>query len=235
MNPLWVGNRKELPDWCSGLAVRQGGTMPLGVFGIIKPDAREMLIRGGEWVYFDHSYFDRGWHRSNFRAIRNQLHLTHLLDRPTDRFAKWGVEIKPWRRSGAEVVVIPPSASQTAVYGCDAWKDEAIYRLMACTDRPILVKAKDDKKPLEKWLETAWAVVTYASVAGVEAALAGVPVFSTQNCPSCPINAGALEDIEHPMYAENREQWAASLTYASWNWEETKSVKWKDYRYELCE
>lgn len=233
MNPLWVGNRKELPDWCSQMAYKQGGKMPRGVFGIINPDAAEMLRNGGEWVYFDHSYFNRGWSNSTFRAIRNGLHLTEQLDRPTDRFATWGVEIKPWRKSGGPVVVIPPSETQAKVYGCGGWLGQTVDILDTATDRKIVVKPKESPKPLAQWLEEAWCVVTYASTAGVEAALAGVPVFSTKHCPSHPVNAGELRDIEAPKYADNREPWAASLTYACWHWGEVANVKWDDYRYEM--
>jgi hypothetical protein len=234
VKPLWVGNRKELPDYASELAARQGGRMPQGVFGIKFPDAKRLKDAGQEFVYFDHAYFDRGWHRGNFRAIRNGLHLTSPITRPDDRLKRWNVQIKPWKKSGSEIIVIPPSETQTAIYECKDWLPATLDKLKLATDRRIIVKAKDDKRLLQFYLDTAHALVTYASVAGVEAAIAGVPVFATENCPAWQVSAGPLDRIEKPVYAENRHQWACGLAYASWNWDEMKTVKWDNYRYETC-
>jgi len=234
MKPLSDVNRKELPDFCRKVSKKQGGGMPEGIFGIKFPAAKEAIAAGRDFVYFDHSYFNRGWHTGNFRAIRNGLHLTELIDRPSDRLKKFNVVIEPWRKSGREIVIIPPSDTQTSVYECHDWLINTESKLSQITDRPVTCKSTKNTS-LRDFLSDAWAVVTYASVAGVEAALMGVPVFSTEKCPSWPINSGKLDDIETPEYPDFREQWASGLCYASWNWSEIESVKWGDYRYEtLC-
>jgi hypothetical protein len=233
MRQLWVGNRKELPGFAEDISRRQGGQIPRTAMGLLNGQAKECMASGKPWIYFDHAYFNRGWHNSNFRCIRNGIHLTKMLDRPTDRFKKHGVVIEPWRKTGREIVIIPPSDAQTAIYGNTMWLLETESRLCHLTDRPVVCK-RSKQSALRDFLRDAWAVVTYASVAGVEAALMGVPVFSTENCPSWPVNAGTLETIETPVYSEAREQWAAGLSYASWNWEEMKSIKWHDYHYETC-
>jgi hypothetical protein len=233
MQRLWVGNRKELPAFASQCAARQGGSIPQPVMGILNGDAIRCIKEGGEWIYFDHAYFNRGWHRSNFRVCRNGLHMTEQLIRPPDRFDRTGYEVEPWRKTGREIVIIPPTDAQMAVYGNHEWLLRTETRLCEITDRPVTCK-RDKSTSLRQFLDDAWAVVTYASVAGVEATLMGVPVFSTEHCPSWPVNSGRLEDIETPTYADNRREWASSLAYASWNWDEMKSIKWDDYRYELC-
>lgn len=232
MRPLWVGNRKELPVFAEQIAQRHGGKMPPGAFGILNGYAKRYLDDGDDFVYFDHAYFKRGWQESNFRAIRNGLHLTKMLDRPKDRLDKWGVKIEPWRKSGTEIVIIPPSDAQKAVYGCDDWLIGIEAKLAEITDRPVTCKASKNSA-LRDFLVDAWAVVTFASVAGVEAALMGVPVFSTERCPSWPICAGPLERIDTPEYSDARAEWAASLTYATWNWDEMERVRWEDYNYEI--
>lgn len=231
MTPLTVWNRKELPDYARSLANKQGAKMPHPAYGILDGVARALRGRGKEWIYFDHSYFNRGWHKGNFRVIRNGFHLTKILDRPDDRLKKFGVEIEPWRKTGREIVIIPPSQAQIAMYENDSWLVETESRLSQITDRPVTCKTSK-QTPLRDFLVDAWAVVTFASVAGVEAALMGIPVFSTDQCPSWPIS-GSLENIESPNYAENRREWASSLCYASWNWEEMPQIKWDDYHYEM--
>lgn len=232
IRPLYDGNRKSLPDFCFYAARKQGGSMPQGIFGIKDGKAKEALDNGHQFVYFDHSYFQRGWHRHHFRAVRNGLHLTEMLDRPDDRMKRFGVTVEPWRKTGREVVIIPPSVAQMQVYGNHDWLMQTESRLSQITDRPVTCKTSKETS-LREFLSDAWAVVTYASVAGVEAALMGVPVFSTDRCPSWPVCAGPLENIETPAYADFREKWAASLAYASWHSDEIERVKWGDYHYEM--
>jgi len=231
VTPLTVWNRKELPDYARELATKQGAQMPHPAYGILDGTARALRGRGKEWIYFDHSYFQRGWHRGHFRCVRNGFHLTKLLDRPDDRFKKFGVEVEPWRKTGSEIVIIPPSAAQIAMYENEDWLIKVESRLCEITDRPVTCKTTK-VAPLRDFLSDAWAVVTFASVAGVEAALMGIPVFSTDQCPSFPVSAGELDDIETPTYADNRREWASSLAYASWSWDEMPRIKWHDYHYE---
>lgn len=177
----------------------------------------------------------RGWDKKHFRAVRNNLHLTEIFDRPDDRMKKFKVEIEPWRKTGREIVIIPPSEAQINAYDDHGigkpWLMKTESLLSQITDRPVTCK-RSKEISLRSFLVDAWAVVTYASVAGIEAAFMGVPVFSTEKCPSWPINAGRLEDIEKPVYVDFREKLAASLAYASWHTDEIEKIKWNDYRYE---
>ena len=187
------------------------------------------LLAGKDYLYVDHAYFHRGWGNRNFRLIRRNQHLTHVLDRPDDRLKKFGVEIQPWRKDGRTVLVIPNSWAQMERFGEKEWLAQTLERLKRLTDRTVIVKRKKDG-PFQEYLRDAWAVVTWGSVAGMEAALAGVPVFSTDRCPSWPVNAGPLEQIESPEYPE-RHAWACSLAYASWNLGELSLINLKDYNY----
>ena len=226
------GTRKQLAAACATICTEQGGTMPEAIFGIRDGKVKAAREAAREYVYFDHSYFRRGWNNGNFRAVRNDIHLTELLDRPDDRMKKFGVEIEPWRRTGTEIVIIPPSQFQLAVYPCADWLCNIETLLHQVTDRPVICKT-GKMQSLREFCKDAWAVVTYASVAGVEAALMGIPVFSTPNCPSYPVNAGRIQDIENPRYVDYRAKLAAGLAYASWHWDEVKHIKWDNYRYEM--
>ena len=72
--------------------------------------------------------------------------------------------------------------------------------------------------------------MTFASVAGVEAAVAGVPVFATQRCPTWPITAGPIEAIETPVLAD-RGPWLRSLGYACWHMDELDELDIGNYGY----
>ena len=229
---LCDATRKQLPGYCASVGLMQGGEMPEGFMGIKFGDRlRQAMDAGTDYVYFDHSYFKRGWNNGYFRAVRNALHLTHMLDRPDDRMRKFGVEIEPWRKKGREIVIIPPSEYQVRFHGCDDWLMHMETRLDQVTDRPVICK-RGKMNSMREFCADAWAVVTYSSVAGVEAALMGIPVFSTELCPSWPVNAGSIESIDRPEYVDFREKWAASLAYSSWHAKEIERIRWHDYNYE---
>jgi hypothetical protein len=221
-------------DVIRGVAKRMPGpAMPNVITGIHNDETKNHIKAGNDFIYIDHAYFKRGWEKGNFRAIRKGVHLTKILDRPKDRLKRWEVKIEPWRKTGREIVIIPLSERQKALYDAHDWQIQVESRLCEITDRPVVAKNQKTTS-MRDFCRDTWAVVTYASVAGVEAALMGIPVISTSQCPSWPVSGGTLEKIEIPEYPDNRAEWAASLTYATWNTRELLQIKWRGYDYENC-
>lgn len=180
----------------------------------------------------DNAYFQRGARSSNFRLIRRGFHLTTVIDRPHDRLKRWGVDpsgLPSWKKSGRDIVIIPPSEWYVRIFDAQFWLDETVVTLRNTTDRPIRVKSNKPER-LEDYLSSAWAMVTFGSAAGVEAAMAGVPVFAGPICPCIPISAGTLEQIETPQY-HDRAPWLASLAYATWSEDEIDRINLEDYDY----
>lgn len=128
------------------------------------------------------------------------------------------------------MVVVEPSRSVcrvlSGVKGKEidpkAWVKSTALRLHSLTDRPIVCKEKGGGFLGE--IANAHAVVSLSSVAEVEAALNGVPVFVTEDSPAWPVNAGGLEDIEHPARPD-REDWIRTLSYSQFNVDEMSSGK----------
>lgn len=210
-------------------AKRRGWRLPV-ILGLMGGKYGKPLEHD-DYLYVDHAYFKRGWEHGHFRLTRGWVHQTEIVSRPDDRMRKFGVKIEPWRKSGEQVVIIPPTVHQRATLGCDGWAERTEKRLREITDRPIAIKW--EKGGLREFLAGAWAVVTWGSVAGVEAALMGVPVFAESTCPAYPVSAGPLERIETPQYAENRHEWACSLAYASWHTSEFGLIEYRDYDYQV--
>ena len=182
-------------------------------------------LASGNFVYVDNGYFDRAHH---FRLIRGNVHLTTLLDRPSDRWERLGIRLRPWRRNGEHIVVIPPSQWYVELMKCKGWVPYVQNTLGKHTGRKVVIK--HGKGQLEEALQGAWAMVTYGSVAGIEAAILGIPVFSGPICPTLPISAGPLEQIEAPTLHE-REPWLHSLAYANWRISEIPQIHLEDYNY----
>lgn len=211
-------------------AKQRGWTDPV-VLGLTNGKI-QAAMKHGNFLYVDHSYFKRGWEHGHFRLIRNACHLNTVRKRPDDRLKKFDVQIEPWRTNrGSKIVVIPTYAVHEEVTGeLRGWEARTIEKLKSVTDRPIVVKR--EKGNLRQFLDDAWALVCCGSVAGVEAALMGVPVFSGEWCCSWPISAGALGNIEKPEL-KDRHDWACTLAYASWHTSEFGRIEYKDYDYQV--
>lgn len=203
--------------------------------GLTHPEFPQHYKSGQPFLYMDNAYWRREPRGMRFRLIHSGVHLSKVLDRPADRFeqlCKAGpITVEPWRKTGRTVVVIPPSHHQKLALGFHNWEAETVARLQKITDRPVFVKATKNNS-LRECLQQqdAWAVVTFASVAGLEAAMWGYPVFATERCCSWPVSAGPLERIETPEYAD-RMPWMHSLAYAQWCMSDLNKLNLEDYDY----
>lgn len=222
-------SKQELHKRVEKVACNNGWKGPV-LLGLIDNKIEKLVDNKEDFLYVDHSYFMRGWDRENFRLTRGWIHQTSIHPRPDDRMKKFGVKIEPWRKTGEKIVIIPPTEFQKKL-GCYHWTENTEKRLKEITDRPVVVKY--EKGGFAEFVKDAWAVVTWTSVAGIEAAFLGIPVFSTDRCPSYPVNSGPLEKIETPEYPDGRYELACSLAYASWNLSEIKNIAYRDYDYSL--
>ncbi len=210
---------------------------PMKVFvGLDNYELREYVRGGKDFLYADNSYFDRGPRSGNFRLIRNATHLTTVLPEQPGRAVNVPAP-EPWKvvepgRTRQQIVVIPPSPYLINIWDEPHWLRDTVEEIHAYTSKPVIIKY-DKQRPLREYLEKhdAYAVVTYASVAGVEAALWGYPVFAGERCPAKPVSAGAIKDIAEPKYPE-RGPWLRSLAYANWSVNSIGAINLKEYNYQ---
>jgi hypothetical protein len=205
---------KAFAKGCGGQVYEQGkalqGGIPVfaGLFtesmGRIKQCKRDKR----PFIFLDHAYFDRGYQYGNFRVCVSGVYTNHLLDVPNDRVR---VDLKPWRQ-GRDVVVLAPSENVCEAIGASKrWAHETAEEVKRYTSRPVVVKTKGDK-----WPEDIHCVVSLASVAEVEAAVRGIPVFATEHSPASQIAERDFTKIETPIYPD-RSQWLRTLSYSQWN------------------
>ena len=173
-----------------------------------------------------------------FCVARNGIHAygEHLDFNAADshRFEELKIKPKPWREDGEHIVI----AYQSLPLAVDGmlrveWFSQALATLSRITRRPIVVRPhpKSTKEEIEEIpsdgvvvskgktfmedLEDAWALVTYDSNAAVEAAVAGVPIFTGGRTMASPVSNFHLSDIEQPRMPD-REQWLNWLAYTQW-------------------
>ena len=181
------------------------------------PEQKQCITNSVPFIYADHAYFNRGYEAGNFRVILSGIHQKTLKPFEKPRFR---VEGSQWK-TGEHILVFPPSRTITQTFDCADWLDETVRVLRKHTDRPIVIKQKQDGE-LKRFLVNAHAAVGYATVASVEAALSGVPVFSGPHCPATPVGLTDLTQIEKPI-TPDRSQWVATLTYSQFHLSEIEN------------
>lgn len=150
---------------------------------------------------------DNGYWRSRwvcedcyFRLSYRGLSANYWPDAPAERGALLREQLKPWRKQGHHVVIALPSLSYGQAMGIDTapWIKSIEARVMAATDRPIIVRRKEEPRPISEDLNRAWALVTHSSNACVDAVLAGIPAFVEPGAPTAPLGNTDIAKLECP-------------------------------------
>ena len=184
------------------------------VWGLLRgsPEIIEQAIHAKRpWVYLDHGYFKRGHFSGHYRMTWCDFQQRTVKPAPADRWESLRVKLHPWRK-GRNIIVCPPSDHVAKLFGAEAWLAETLDALGRVTDRPITVRRKGDSPPLPVALQKAHALVAMNSLAAVEAATWGTPVFVSTGNAAAPVGKTDLSEIETPSYPD-REEWARSLAY----------------------
>lgn len=192
-------------------------------------DEVQKLCRKHGWgyVYIDHAYWKRGYHTRNFRFCLNNYHCTDWRETSNDRFLRWKdrFNLQDWK-GGDNIIVLPPSPKVAEIYNAQMWCKTVTAKIRLISSRNIIVKPKDFPQSLQELLRNAHCVVSFGSVADVESALAGVPLFTSEYSPAAPIALQDFTKIENPI-TPDRMPWLKSLCYAQWNLDEIKDcVTW---------
>jgi len=155
-----------------------------------------------------------------------------------DRWAKLGVELQPWRRTGRDKFIllcgqVPWDASVEHIH-MDQWLVESYRAIKSHTDRRVYVRphpkapkhlringAEEHAGPIN-W-DDVHAVVTFNSNIAVEAVVAGVPAF-VDDIGSMALQVGnrSIANIESPWYPQ-RTRWAQELAYTQWTPQEIRN------------
>ena len=189
---------------------------------------------GRPFYYLDNGYMGNLDKKKYFyRVVKNNVQHTQIKDVPGDRFQNL-VKFMPYMRYGGKkdpklqngpILLVTPSEKPCAFYGItrDDWVDSTIKEIKKYTDRPIVIRdkglrferVKDNTVAKQCEREKIYAVVTYQSMAALEALHYGIPAFTM--APSC-VDSVANKDlskIESPTYPEH-EEFIKLLQYLSY-------------------
>lgn len=160
------------------------------------------------------------WHVDSF-----QLRKMRLV--PDDRWKALNIPLVPWRKGGRHIVIAAPTPTYEKFHGIETWTDDTVRYLAKHSDRQIVIRHKASNRPLQADLEGAHCLVANGSMAGVEAAILGCPVFDRPENAASLVGLTDLSKIETPIYPD-REPWANALAYSQFTEEElTNGVLWQ--------
>lgn len=179
---------------------------------------------GRTFFYIDNGYLGNAHKRKwYYRVVRNNVqHIGKIKAVPNTR---WNALINklPWltyqgkkpRNSNGPILLVTPSEKPCNFYGVNRndWVSETIEQLKQYTDREIIVRDKglrgdrvgDNSIPSTCYKLGVWSVVTYNSIAALEAVHYGIPAFTLAphiGESVCNTDLSLIEKPEYPTHDE---------------------------------
>lgn len=202
-------------------------------YGEAEQLADRFEAKGGTVIVAENGYLDPGRHTErSWYALAIGGHNGQGEWHPGggERWAamapRLGAELTPWRERGEHILVCPNRVFGRRGYVMPGdFAERVKHELGRLTKRPVRIRAHPGneaaKVPLEQDLKDCWAVVIWASSAGVKALLEGIPVVCLAPAWICKGSAhGALEAVQTPGQQLDRMAGLERLAWAQWHVEE---------------
>lgn len=190
--------------------------------------ANRFEVNGATVLVTENGWIGSDRHRRPYYALARQHHNgagTWEVG-PTDRLAELTFELKPWRKTGDHILVLPQRGiGPPGVKMPAGWAVDVIRRLEKLTKRPVRLRPHPGKErpSLDPDLENCWAAVTWGSGAGIQAILAGIPVFhELEKWIGAPAAKYGIDDLENPFLGD-RLPMLHRLSWSQWSLEEIQS------------
>jgi hypothetical protein len=203
---------------------------PAAVFGRLYAGhvLDQAVADGHDYYYMDHAFMGRGkYYRAARNAVQYQPTDQSINQATPDRYERLRYDTAPeWQpRTGTSIVICPNSPTYMSWFGIDAheWVLDLVDKIGRRSSRPIVVrwKASAKNRPLYVDLHTAHMVVTFSSMAAVEAIRAGVPVCTL--APWATTRSMGITDIaqvDDPVYPARRLPFLWDLADHQWSMDE---------------
>lgn len=168
------------------------------------------------------------------RIVKNSMQHESIMDVPNDRWEsllRFNPDLKynGWKNNGSKILVVLSSEKPFQVYQEDRsqWIDSVIKTLKENTDREIIFREKESRSQrttntIYDAFDDVYAVVTYNSIAAVEAIHYGIPAFALAPTAADPVGNKDLTRIENPNKPDEEviQSWLNSLAYGQFSLDE---------------
>lgn len=198
--------------------------------------------RGQDYYFVETGYLgnypsdnNRTGRKVYHRIVKNAMQHRTIMDVPPDRWnnlVQWNpaLEYRGWRKPGKKILVVVPSEKPFQFYGedRDTWSAMVRDTLAKHTDREIVWREKASRGErtnntiYDALNDDIWALVTYNSIATVEAVSAGIPAFGLAPTAADPVCSRNLTQIENPYRPDETIvlKWLHSIAYSQFSLDE---------------
>lgn len=213
---------------------------PYVIRGIASKDLIEYAIETKQDYYFiETGYFGNYTNHYNIgakklfhRLAKNNMQQEYILDVPDDRwkllsYLEPKLEWTGWKKNGRKILLITPSQKPCQFYNIDKdkWISETISKIKEHTDRPIEIREKalrrerTDNSIYDAFDNDVFCIVTYNSIAAVEAIAYGIPAFALAPTAAKHLASTDLSKLESPYYPDEGlvQKWCHSLAYGQFH------------------
>jgi hypothetical protein len=192
---------------------------------------QECWANGRTFYYIDNGYFGNLRTKTYFRIIKNHVHdIRNVIVRPQDRLDKCEIQLKKLT-PGRKILLAPPSLKSLTMWNMtpEQWIEDTVAEIKKHSDRPIELRLKRPRgeRLKEDTMEEALAddvhcLVTYNSVAAVEAVMLGKPAFVLGPNAAHAVANLDLTNLENPRFPSNdeRDAWLRHLSYSQFTFAE---------------
>lgn len=221
-----------------GLVVRHDispmASLPADITPIVgcQPESTDLINAwrktGRQWIYWDRGYARRWFatclpkpktiEDSYYRWHLNGFQMQSVRSVSDDRWKALDTPMRPWVKGGRHIVIAAPSKTYVQFHRIENWLEQTLDAISRITDRQLVIRHKEQVLTRPLWRDTdgAHCLVTHGSLAAVEAAVLGCPVFVHPDSAAALVGKTNLQEIETPVYPD-REGWVRSLAYSQWN------------------
>lgn len=204
--------------------------------------ANHVRAKGDDYYFIETGYLgnyrcanNRTGRKIYHRIVKNAMQHNCIYDVPGDRWndlVKFNSDLnyRGWKKPGSKILVVLSTEKPFQYYGedRDAWINNVIATLKQHTDREIVIRQKASRG--ERTNDTIYdaldddiyALVTYNSIAAVEAIQYGIPAFALAPTAADPVGNKDLTQIENPNRPDKElvQRWLHSIAYSQFSLDE---------------
>jgi hypothetical protein len=186
---------------------------------------------GRTFYYIDNGYFGNLRTKTYFRIIKSHVHdIRDVIDRPRDRLDSCEIQLKKLT-PGRKILLAPPSLKSLTMWNMtpEQWIEDTVAEIKKHSDRPIEIRLKrprgerlQENTMEEELADDVHCLVTYNSVAAVEAVMLGKPAFVLGPNAARAVSNLDLSSLETPWFPGNdeRDAWLRHLSYSQFTFAE---------------
>ena len=204
--------------------------------------ANHVREKGDDYYFIETGYLgnyrcpnNRTGRKIYHRIVKNAMQHDTIMDVASDRWDSLvnfnpTLQYRGWRKPGSKILLVLSTEKPFQHYGedQDKWLKTVLATLKKHTDREIVIREKASRG--ERTNDTIYdaldndiyALVTYNSIAAIEAIQYGIPAFALAPTAADPVGNKDLTQIENPNKPDEEliQRWLHSIAYSQFSLDE---------------